>query len=173
MYNKMDNLVKVLKILFENPTEKFHIRELARKTKLNPNTIINITNKLEKQNTIKKHKNKFLVEVFLNLENPSVLFKKKLFNLQSISESNIIPFLTKKFNPEFISVMGSYSRGEDIESSDIDIVLKSSKEEFPDLNKFEKKLKRKIQLLFLPKKVSEEFFNNLINGIVLYGVLRR
>ena len=40
-------------------------------------------------------------------------------------------------------------------------------------DKFEKILERKIHLLLLPKKISDEFFNNLINGIVLYGAIRK
>ena len=41
-----------------------------------------------------------------------------------------------------------------------------------DLKKFEKILKRKIHLLFYDKSMSNEFFNNLINGVRLYGVIR-
>ena len=36
----MNNKIKILGIIFKNPTSGFHIRELARITKLNPNTIV-------------------------------------------------------------------------------------------------------------------------------------
>lgn len=42
-------IYSILKELFRKPDYKFHIRELARITKLNPNTIINLTNRLEKE----------------------------------------------------------------------------------------------------------------------------
>ena len=43
----------------------------------------------------------------------------------------------------------------------------------PDLSIFEKKLHRRIELsLFTRKEVSEEFFTNMINGIVLKGMVK-
>ena len=167
------NQEKILRIFFENPTQKFHIRELARKIKLNPNTIINLIEKLEKKGLVLKEREKHLVNISLNFNNKKTIQKKRIFNIESVYNSGVVEFLLENFNPQFISIIGSYSRGEDIEKSDIDLVIKTNKEKLFDLTKFEKYLNRRIHLLFLPDKVSEEFFNNLINGIVVYGVLRR
>ena len=55
MYKMLDNNYnKILRELFNKPTYLFHARELARITGLNPNTITNITNKLEKEGLLKK-----------------------------------------------------------------------------------------------------------------------
>jgi len=164
---------KILKVLFSKPTHKFHIRELARETGLNPNTIINLTKNLEKEGLIKKEKKKHLVEIFLNFNSDKIFQKRKLFNLSVIQNSGLIEFLVKKYSPKSITLLGSYSRGEDIENSDVDLVIDTSKKEIESLNKFEKILSRKIHLLILPKKISDEFFNNLINGVVLYGAIRK
>ena len=170
----MNNIDKVLSILFNKPTYKFHIRELARLTKLNPNTIINITNKLKKEGLIKKEQKKHFVEVFLDFERKKVLQKKRIFNLEKIYASGIIELLVKQYSSLSISLIGSYSRGEDIEKSDIDIVIFSNNKKVIDLSKFEKILKRKIHLLIPNKKeLSNEFFNNLINGIIIYGAIRK
>jgi len=169
----MNNKEKILRELYLNPTYKFHLRELSRKTKLNPNTILNITDKLKEQGFIIKQKHKNIVEIFLNIENPDLIFRKKLFNLFQIHESGIIPVLIKEFSPKSISLIGSYSRGEDIEKSDIDIVIISENNKLINLSKFEKKLNRRIHLLTAEKeKMSKEFLNNLINGIVLYGAIK-
>lgn len=173
MGNKILNTDKVLKELFRSPNYKFHIRELARIAKLNPNTIINIINKFEKENLIRKEPQGHVVEICLNLENKETIWKKRLFNLSEVYSSGIVDFLIKGYSPKSISLIGSYSRGEDIEKSDIDIVVVSNKKEIIDLNNFEKKLGKKIHLLILSDKISEEFFNNLINGIVIYGYLRK
>tara|TARA_Y100000034_G_scaffold8818_1_gene9507 strand:- start:5792 stop:6307 length:516 start_codon:yes stop_codon:yes gene_type:complete len=170
---KDNNLTKVLEELFSKPTYKFHIRELARIAKLNPNTVINITNKLEKEEIIKKENKKHIVEISLNLENKRTIQEKRIFNLLRIYKSDILDFLIRLYSPKSISLIGSYSKGEDIEKSDIDIVIDTNKKEIGDVSKFEKILKRKIHLLILPLKVSEEFFNNLINGIVLYGAIKK
>lgn len=168
-----NNEDKILKVLFNKPMYKFHIRELARETNLNPNTIINLTNQLEKKGIIKKKKHKHLVEISLNLDNSITTQKRKLFNLSEIHNSGLIDFLVKSYSPKSITLIGSYARGEDTEKSDIDIVVDSLKKEVLTLSKFERALGRKIHLLLLPKEISEEFFNNLINGIVLYGAIRK
>jgi predicted nucleotidyltransferase len=168
----MDNNKKLVDELFFKPTYKFHIRELARQAKINPNTVINIIKKLEKDEIVSVRKLKHIVEISLNLENKKTLWKKRIFNLSRIYESGIIDFLVSELSPKSLSLIGSYSRGEDIESSDIDIVSISSSKKILDLSNFEKILKRKIHLLNIEQgKMSKEFLNNLINGIVLYGAI--
>ena len=179
MYNKMNSIMqkneeKILRELFNKPSYKFHIRELARITKLNPNTIINIAKKLEKQRLVKNEPKKHLTEISLNFENKETTWKKRVFNLSQIYSSGVIEFLVKKYSPVSISLIGSYSRGEDIEKSDIDIVLITGKKEIADLSEFDKILGKRIHLLTAKTSdISDEFFNNLINGIVLYGAVKR
>lgn len=69
-------------------------------------------------------------------------------------------------------LFGSYLRGEDIEDSDIDIFVEAKKQNI-NLSIFEKKLKRKIQILFNEKfnTYSKELKNNITNGIILKGYL--
>ena len=168
----MENKNKILEKIFDRPTYKFHLRELARVTKLNPNTVSSLISLLVKESLVKKEKRKHLIEVFFNFGNPSAIWVKKLFNLNRLQKSGIIDFLVDKYNPSSISLIGSYSRGEDYEISDIDIVVISNNKSTFDLAFFEKKLKRKIHLIVSSNRdFSKEFNNNLINGIVLWGVL--
>ena len=69
-------------------------------------------------------------------------------------------------------MFGSYRRGEDVESSDIDIFVECADEPV-NVAQFEKKLGRKIELHFKEDftAYSKELKNNLINGIVLSGFL--
>jgi len=174
MYDKMNNEQKVLKILFENPTTKFHLRELARILRLNPNTIINITKILEKDKLILKEKKKYITDIYADIENKKFTIKKKLFNLGQIYESGIINFLIEKYKPEAISLIGSYATGEDIEKSDIDIVIITKIKEDSDMARYEKILNRKIHLITTDyKQMSDEFYINLINGILLYGYINK
>ncbi|MFH1399123.1 MAG: nucleotidyltransferase domain-containing protein [Candidatus Woesearchaeota archaeon] len=167
----LQNTNKVLHELYKAPTYRFHVRELARRTKLNPNTILTIISELSKNNTVKLEKKGFVTEITLNLEGKT-LISKKLHNIEMIYSTGLIEFLTEKYNPQLISLIGSYGRGEDIEKSDIDLVIFNKNQQLINLEKFEKQLHRKIHLTLTSReKLSEEFFNNLINGIVLYGVL--
>jgi len=172
MYNL--NEQRILKEFFENPTKKFHILELARITSLHPNTVLSSLNSLYKKNMIKQEKKRHIKEVYANTENKEFIMEKKLFNLKQIYESGITEFLIKIYKPEAISLIGSYSSGEDIEKSDIDIVIITKIKEDSDTSKYKKILKREINLITTDyKEMSNEFYINLINGILLYGYLEK
>ena len=74
--------------------------------------------------------------------------------------------------PKVIILFGSYCRGEDIEESDIDIFIESKKQEI-NLDRFERALKRKIEIHFNDNfnNYPKELKNNILNGCVLYGYL--
>ena len=172
MYNKP--IQKILKHIFSNPNYRFHVRELARISKLNPNTVTNASKLLLNEGIIRKEEKKHLVEIYFDFESKKAVYKKRIFNLNSIYDSGLIDVLIEKYNPNSISLIGSYSRGEDTEKSDIDIALITNKKEHIRLDDFEKKLGKKIHLLLIEKnKISNEFFNNLINGIVFYGAIEK
>lgn len=168
------NYEKVLNIFFDSPTGKFYIREIARVTKLNPNTILNVTKKLEREKLIKKEKKKHIVELSANF-NDKFKQLKRISNFSKILDSGLVDFLNKKFSPEAISVIGSYSRGEDIKESDIDVVVISKRDyESVDLKKFGNILNRNVHIIITYyNKMSNEFYINLINGIVLYGYITK
>ncbi len=164
---------RVLGVFFGNPTEKFHIREIARITGLNPNTILNITIGLEKEKLLKREKKRHVVEVFANV---SERFKqlKRMSNLKKIYESGILDILINHYSPEAISLVGSCSSGEDVNKSDVDIVVISRKKEIMSLSRFEKVFGREVHLIVTDYgNISNEFYTNLINGIVLYGSIRK
>jgi len=67
-------------------------------------------------------------------------------------------------------LFGSYSRGEDIENSDIDIAIIGRKKQI-DLTEFEKILNRKINIITFNnfKEIHKNLKENLFNGITLTG----
>ena len=131
------NKNKVLEVFFKKPTEAFHVRELARLTNLNPNTIINLIKELSNEDLITKERKKHIVEVAAKI-NEKFKREKRIYNLKSICNSGVIDLLIKELSPKSISVVGSYSFGEDIENSDIDLVAISENDKQIDLSKFEK-----------------------------------
>ena len=80
--------------------------------------------------------------------------------------------MKNSFMPNVIVLFGSYRKGEDTEESDIDLFLECPGEEI-SLGRFEKKLKRKVQLHFKTNfnDYPKELKNNISNGIVLDGYL--
>ena len=167
---------KIIGLIFEKPSYKFHLREAARLVNAHPNSIKAAAAELEKEGIVKVEKRKHLTELYANLENKNFIRKKRAFNFDSIYNSGIVEYLSEQFDPESISAIGSYSRGEDIESSDIDIVITGSLKKPKNINaeKFEEMLKRKIHLIITDyKEMSDEFYINLINGMLLYGHIKK
>jgi len=94
-------------------------------------------------------------------------------SIQKIYDSKLIDFLSEIFNPKCIVLFGSFSKGEYDKTSDIDIFLQAEEKTY-DLSKHEKKLKHTINLFFESDltKISNELFNNIINGIKLAGYIK-
>jgi len=169
---KMSAKDNVLSKIFEDPQKRHYIRELAREAKVNPNSVLNAIKELEKEDLVKKEVKKHITEISANLNSPLFIAKKRLFNLTEIYKSKIIDFLVENYNPKAIILFGSYSRGEDVKKSDIDIAIVTDKQEIISMEKFEKILNRKIHLSLIEyKKISDELYINLINGIVVYGYI--
>ncbi len=169
---KMSAKDKVLSKIFEDPSKRYYVRELAHESKVNPNSVLNVVKELEKDGLVKKETKKHITEISAILDSPSFTAKKLLFNLAKIYESKIIDFLVENYHPKAIILFGSYSRGEDIKKSDIDIAIVTDNHEIMDMEKFEKTLNRRIHLVPIDyKKISDELYINLINGIVVYGYM--
>ncbi len=135
-----------------------------------PSVIIHVK-KLEKEGLIKKEK-RGVYKSYVSEKNDMFRIYRRNDILLRMHGSGLIDFLAEEFMPDAIVLFGSCARGEDIETSDIDLLV-VSKEKKVRLKKFESMLKRKISLLF-EENVSEipkELLNNIVNGIVLYGYL--
>lgn len=166
------NTQKVMEFFFKNPTRKFSIRDIAKEVGLTPPTVANIIRKLEKLNYLKKTKIKPSLQVYANLESEDFKDMKRVYNLFSLIE--IKNFLVHEFNhPQAIVVYGSYAKGEDIEKSDVDILIISKVKKKVNVDEYEKKLKRSIHILVFDdwKDLPKELRINVINGIRLYGVM--
>jgi len=163
---------KILQLFFDYPTKHFQLREICRILKLGMPSVINHVKKLEKWGFLKKEK-KRVYNSYTSRRNDLFKLYKRNDILLRLHESGLIEFLADVFLPDVIVLFGSASRGEDIEESDIDLLIIAKEKEI-NLERFEKKLKRKITLNFETKvsNIPKELLNNIINGIVLYGYLK-
>jgi predicted nucleotidyltransferase len=167
---------KVLSVFFEEPTTKHYLKEISKKSKIAHTSVKKILKELIKEKIIiekNEKRGKRIFPVFysnLNYERFKII--KKINNLKDIYESGLISKIENEFMPKAIVLFGSYCFGEDIEESDIDLFVEA-KEKKIDLKKFEKKLKRKINLFFKQNfnKISSGLKENIINGIVLQGAI--
>ena len=167
------NTYRILQLFFDQPTKLFQLRELSRLAKIGLPSVINHVKKLEKDGFIKKEKKSVYESYTANKDDDKYRLYKKNDIVLRLDESGFVKYVTDSIMPNAVVLFGSASRGEDIETSDIDIFI-LSKEEKLDLKKFENTLKRKINVYFEPdiKNLSKELLNNIINGIKIYGYVK-
>ena len=93
--------------------------------------------------------------------------------MRRIKDSGLLSALNKFYLKPTIVLFGSASFGLDTETSDFDLLIISEKRKaFPHIKKFEKKLKRKLQLFIvgnISDLKSKHLLNNVLNGITLQG----
>jgi len=168
MIQKCSN-IKVLEVFFQEPTSMHFIREIGKKIKLAPTSVRNNIKEIEKIGLIQVNKSKPFNGFIANRDNEQFLFYKKVYNLYSLYK--LKENLIENFHPKAIIVFGSYSRGEDIETSDIDILIISKVKKEIDLKRFEKDMKRKINLMIVNdlNKLDENIQKKVRNGFTLYG----
>ena len=147
---------KVAEIFFLEPTKVHFIKEISRKIKLAHTSVKKHLLDLTEMGFIEKSKKEIFEGYKAKRENPNFIFYKKIANLILLKESGLIEELKEKYPPSII-LFGSYNKGEDIESSDIDIFLNCKKFKI-NLKKFEHYLNRNIHILFKIKSRNNSFW---------------
>ena len=165
------SLMKVLEVFFKEPTTIHFIREISREINLAPTSVRNNLNNLLKEKLIIEKKSNPFDGYIANRDNEELIFFKKTYNLSTLYE--LKKFIESSIHPIAIVMFGSYSRGEDVESSDIDILVLSKIKKNINLENFEKKLERKINLIILKNinELDEIIKKKINNGIALFGEL--
>ena len=164
---------KILREFFIYPTKNLQMREISRNTKISQPSVINHLKALMKYELIIKEDKTIYPSYKANRDSKSFRIYKKLDLIIRLEETGIINYINDECLPNCIILFGSASLGEDIESSDIDLFIQS-KEVKLNIEKFEKILKRKVNLLFDDKfsRLSDELKNNIINGVKIKGYLK-
>ena len=170
---------KVARLIFNYPNKVFHIRMLERETRLSTTAVIDAIDKLHAFSIIKVKKTPLTKQISADLESDAYRFYKLVFNLYRLKRYLLIEKLVYFYNnPESITLFGSFSKGEDIEESDIDILVITSYKPDKKINKFiktvEKEMNRRVNIHALSSlnKSAPEFKNAVANGIVLHGYLK-
>ena len=173
----MEKKLAILKSFFEDPNRKISIRELARILKINHTTIRQHLNKLVKEEFLSCQK-QGLYSFYQLVFSKKTLNLKLYYNLEKIRESKVIEDLEKTYDLPVIVLFGSYAFAMDDKSSDLDICLISNVEKDFLVEKYEKKLNRKVSIhkfskasFEKTKKMNSGLVNSICNGIVLSGEL--
>lgn len=160
---------KVLEIFFLEPTTIHFIREISRRINLAQPSVRNAIKYLLKKDLIKVKKSKPFDGLIANRDNERFIFLKKVNNLESLY--HLKEKIIEEIHPRLFVVFGSYSLGEDIETSDIDILLISKTTKEINVKKFEDTLGRKINIMIVDdfRKLDKIMQKRIMNGFVLFG----
>ena len=164
----------ILSFLFIKPTKKFNMVRLAHYLEVSQPAIKKAIPKLQKKKLVlvKKDSVSKRYSIKLNRESSHVIHLKRVENMKRIYLSRLFSFLFNVFPGSTLILFGSYSYGEDVENSDIDIAILGCKEKQLDLSKFERVLDREISLNFYDsfKNIKDENLkNNILNGVLFSG----
>ena len=160
------SLWNVATVFFTEPTKVHYIKEISKKINLAPTSVKKHIQELVKEGFIEETDKEIFKGYLARRDNPEFIFYKKISNLISVRLSGLTECL-KEHYPKSIILFGSYDRGEDIETSDIDLFVDSKKIKI-NTEKFEKYLKRNIHIVF--KEEAEKSLMGSINqGTILFG----
>ena len=170
---------KVLNLFFREPYREFHLREAARESKVSPMTAKKQLDRFADEGIVEKSKKANLVLFMANTKNKRFQLMKAADSIEKIGESGLLKALTAELNPVSIVLFGSTARGQDSKDSDIDLLVISKKKQEIDFEAYERKLKRKINLIIYDspewkKKATDDkpfYLRILLDGIALHGEL--
>lgn len=170
---------KIMFWYFSNPKQEVSLNDLTKLANISKTTANRTVSRLEKEGFLKLNRIGGLWRITCNQSHPYNTTKKISYNLELIYESRVLDAIQKNFqNPRSIILFGSYRKGDDIESSDLDIAVEMLDDEetkifqigtIPKLG-YRENVKVNV-LKFTRKKVDLNLFANLVNGIVLFGFL--
>jgi predicted nucleotidyltransferase len=163
---------QVKEFFFTNPTIKLRVRQIERELKLPLPSILRYTKELTEETILKRIETSGVVFFSANRSSKMYLLEKKLYNIKKLYNVKLVDFLIEELSNPAIILFGSYSKGEDVENSDVDLYIQTVSTKKIDTKKFEVKLKRKIQI-FKYKTIFDvtnmDLANNIINGVNLNG----
>ncbi len=162
---------EVFSLLCLKSGEKMSQRDIAKALRVSPTAVANSLEKLRAENLVRIEKTKTINFICLNGTDKRTTELKRVENLKNIYVSGLSDYLENQLPGGTIILFGSYSRGEDTTTSDIDVAVIERKEKILELEKYEKILNRKINVNFYTswKDINKNLKNNILNGILFHG----
>lgn len=118
-----EKALKVLTYFFENPREEVYLRELARRLRMSPATVMRALRLLIREGLITKRPEKHATYFKANL-NPCFRELKKAYTVSKILRSGVLGLLSEKsVGLSSILLYGSAAKGEDDRESDYDFLV--------------------------------------------------
>lgn len=159
---------------FRNPTSRLRVRQIEKLLNLPLPSVIRYCKELEAQGILTRIIMGSVTFYAADRSNPKFLLEKRLFNIRELYTCGLVDFLKREMHNPAIIVFGSYAKGEDIETSDIDLYIEAVTKHEITISGYEKVLDRSIQL-FIHKNIKHirngHLANNILNGVIISGYI--
>jgi len=169
----MLEIINNLTPFFEDCYRRFSVREYAKLAGISPPTASKLLKSYHEQGLLRKREERRHLLFYINNESRDIIdlsriyWRKKLEGLSNELEKKLV-------NPTGV-LFGSLAKAEVKKDSDVDIAVFSSKKQI-NLTPFKKKLGREVTVHWfrsLNEIKNKHLLNNILNGYVLFGRLRR
>lgn len=164
----------IKKHFFKYPNDKLRVREIERKLNLPLPSIIRYCKELKDEKILEIYQLNNSKFYTANKTSEEYLLEKKLHNIKTIYTSKLINYLKRQLSNPVIILFGSFSKGEDMEDSDIDLYIETRSKKKINITEFEKIFGKNIEI-FRFESINDiknvYLKNNIVNGIVLNSQL--
>ncbi|MFT4326513.1 MAG: nucleotidyltransferase domain-containing protein [Candidatus Woesearchaeota archaeon] len=173
-----ESYVKVLYFFFDYPEKKVTLSELSEFLGMHKQTASKMVLKLKEEGFLNIETIGRVWQISCNPNHEFTVHKKIPYHLQLIYESGIVKEVRNLVpNAKNIILFGSYRKGDDVSTSDIDIAVEvlDDDKRIVELGVIKQLGYRKNVVVtvhfFNRKDVLVTLFNNIANGIILDGFL--
>ncbi len=167
----MLKIINNLKPFFEDCYRRINVREYAKIIEISPPTASKMLDSYNSEGLLLNETYKNYHFFYANKESTNFIGLSRIYWGYRLKE--MASFIEKELTSPAIILFGSLSKAEAKPDSDIDLAIFAHKKKI-DISRFEKKLKRKLQIYWF-KSVegikSRELANSIINGYILSGRL--
>ncbi|MBM3232430.1 hypothetical protein FJZ21_03600 [Candidatus Pacearchaeota archaeon] len=163
---------------FGYPEVKTTLSELANELGISKKTASKVVTELANEKFLNVEQIGKAWRISCNIQHPYNKILKIGYNLSNVYNSGIIEEIYKIIgNPKAIILFGSYRKGDDIGSSDLDIAVEivgNSELHIKNIGKINMGYRKNVPVnlhVFTRNKIDLNLFANIANGIVLDGFL--
>jgi len=173
---------RVMQWFFSYPTREVNLNDLTKLIRISKSTANKVVLRLGREGFLEVKELGKVWRISCNQQHSYNTTRKIAYNLELIFESGIIDAIlhwpSEIQNPRSIILFGSYRKGDDTETSDIDVAVETLGNEeikiieLGIINKLGYRRRVKVNILkFTRNKIDMNLFTNIVNGICLYGLL--
>ena len=160
-----------LNLFFEDNYRRIHVREFAKLSNISPPTASKLLEGFVIEGILKKEIDKQHHLYYANKK--SELFKSLQQVYWKIKLESLIGHIEENTIEATIILFGSANKAEIKKTSDLDIVIITSSKKQIKITKFEKELKRTIQIFQFKtiQEIPKDLRKNILNGYKLLGTI--